>query len=75
MHKWHATIIGPGNSAHDCRIYNLTLQCGEDYPEKPPRVKFVTRINMNCVDNAVCCQPGVAICGALCAVLHHHYQL
>jgi ubiquitin-conjugating enzyme E2 variant len=42
---WNASIIGPNE-----RIYELKLLCGEDYPEKPPKIKFVTKINMPAVN-------------------------
>lgn len=32
------------------RIYELRLVCGNDYPNKPPSIKFVTKINMPGVD-------------------------
>lgn len=53
MHSWTGTIIGPGNTTHDCRIYNVTIYCGDRYPDEAPRVKFVTKVNMNCVDASV----------------------
>lgn len=53
MHSWTGTIIGPGNTAHDCRIYTVHIHCGDRYPDEAPRVKFVTKINMSCVDAAV----------------------
>ncbi|XP_072960741.1 ubiquitin-conjugating enzyme E2 variant 1C-like [Typha angustifolia] len=50
MRSWTGTIIGPPNSVHDGRIYQLKLFCDKDYPEKPPNVWFHSRINMNCVN-------------------------
>lgn len=49
MSKWNATILGPGNSVHENRIYSLRLVCGDSYPEVPPEIWFVTKINLPCV--------------------------
>jgi ubiquitin-conjugating enzyme E2 variant len=38
---WNASIIGPNE-----RIYELKLVCGEEYPKVPPKIKFVSKINM-----------------------------
>lgn len=54
MHSWTGTIIGPGNTVHDGRIYSIEIYCSDSYPEKAPSVKFKTRINMSCVDGSVC---------------------
>lgn len=37
-------------SVHENRIYTLTIECGEEYPDKAPIVNFLTRINLPCVD-------------------------
>lgn len=37
-------------TVHDGRIYQLKLFCDTDYPDKPPTVRFQTRINMTCVN-------------------------
>ncbi|XP_020103843.1 ubiquitin-conjugating enzyme E2 variant 1D-like isoform X2 [Ananas comosus] len=50
MRSWTGTIIGPHNTVHEGRIYQLKLFCDMDYPEKPPTVRFQTRINMTCVN-------------------------
>ena len=36
---------------HDGRFYQLHIKCPEKYPAVPPEVRFVSRINMNCVDS------------------------
>lgn len=51
MRSWTGTIIGPNTGVHENRIYTLKLFCDKDYPEKPPTVRFHSRINMNCVNH------------------------
>ena len=36
---------------HDGRFYELMIHCPESYPATPPEVKFVSKINMTCVDS------------------------
>ncbi|KAJ0793629.1 putative ubiquitin-conjugating enzyme E2, ubiquitin-conjugating enzyme/RWD [Helianthus annuus] len=45
--KWHFTLP----SVHEGRIYTLKLFCDKDYPEKPPTVRFHSRVNMTCVNH------------------------
>ncbi|KAJ1986928.1 E2 ubiquitin-conjugating protein mms2 [Dimargaris cristalligena] len=47
---WNGTIIGPPHSQHENRIYSLLIHCGEHYPAQPPRVQFISRINLPCVN-------------------------
>jgi len=47
---WNASIIGPQNTALGDRIYSLKIYCDESYPDHPPLVTFITKINMNGVD-------------------------
>eukprot|EP00828_Plagiopyla_frontata_P000397 TRINITY_DN0_c1604_g1_i1.p2 TRINITY_DN0_c1604_g1~~TRINITY_DN0_c1604_g1_i1.p2 ORF type:complete len:151 (-),score=38.14 TRINITY_DN0_c1604_g1_i1:62-514(-) len=49
MTTWNGTIIGPYNTNFDSRIYSLKISCGPDYPNQPPTVKFMTKINLGCV--------------------------
>lgn len=51
MTHWNGTILGPPHSTHENRIYSLTIVCDEKYPDEPPQVKFVSKINLPCVDD------------------------
>ncbi|WFD34328.1 E2 ubiquitin-conjugating protein mms2 [Malassezia cuniculi] len=51
LSRWNATILGPAHSAHENRIYSLQLYCGDSYPDAPPEVSFLTRINLPCVED------------------------
>jgi len=46
MLKWNGTIIGPGHSVHENRIYNLKIECGQSYPDAAPEVSFLSRVNL-----------------------------
>lgn len=46
MSQWNGTIIGPGHTVHENRIYSLRIVCGATYPEQPPLVQFVSRVNL-----------------------------
>ena len=52
MTHWNGTILGPPHSAYENRIYSLNIECGADYPSKPPVITFLTRINLPCVDKS-----------------------
>ncbi|KAL7276356.1 E2 ubiquitin-conjugating protein mms2 [Rhizina undulata] len=50
MSNWNATILGPPHSMHENRIYSLKFHCGDSYPDEPPTVHFISRINLPGVD-------------------------
>ncbi|CCG23023.1 Mms2 protein [Candida orthopsilosis Co 90-125] len=52
MTYWNGTIIGPPHSNHENRIYSLKIVCDENYPDKPPKVQFISKINLPCVDSS-----------------------
>lgn len=51
MTNWNGTILGPPHSTHENRIYSLTIVCDESYPDQPPKVQFISKINLPCVDS------------------------
>ncbi|KAF3495480.1 hypothetical protein DY000_02054906 [Brassica cretica] len=41
---WNAVIFGPDDTPWDGGTFKLSLQFSEDYPNKPPTVRFVSRM-------------------------------
>ena len=31
---------------HENRIYSLKITCGENYPDHPPTIQFISRVNL-----------------------------
>jgi ubiquitin-protein ligase len=33
-------------TVHENRIYSLKIHCGDDYPDRPPTIHFLSRVNL-----------------------------
>ncbi|CAE6472024.1 hypothetical protein ACGC1H_003835 [Rhizoctonia solani] len=49
MTHWNGTIIGPGHTVHENRIYSLRIECGDKYPDVPPTISFLSKVNLSFV--------------------------
>jgi len=44
LFAWEAIIIGPEGTPYEGGIFKLDIKFGADYPYKPPKISFSTRI-------------------------------
>ncbi|KII70284.1 Ubiquitin-conjugating enzyme E2 A [Thelohanellus kitauei] len=41
---WNASVLGPPNSPYEEGFFHLRLQFTDEYPYKPPKIKFLTKM-------------------------------
>ena len=44
LFMWDAVIFGPDDTIWEGGVFNLVIEFSEDYPNKAPKVKFVTKM-------------------------------
>ena len=57
LYHWSGTIFGPVDSCYEGGIFRVDIQIPEDYPFKPPKMKFDTKIwhpNISSQTGAIC---------------------
>jgi len=42
--KWSALLRGPSETPYEGGIFQLSIDCGNDYPLAPPSIQFMTRV-------------------------------
>jgi hypothetical protein len=56
--QWTALLKGPPDTPYEGGVFQISIQCGSEYPLAPPSMKFVTKVresNRFSVDGAGFC--------------------
>jgi len=51
--EWNCSMLGHPGTAFEEHFYELRVTCSEQYPDVAHTVRFISRINIGCV-NQVC---------------------